>query len=436
MRAFSLAVSATAVSFFGALAAAQDYPEITAPALLPIGENQTELFTPPLPPDDEDYVDESVAARLAKRSPPAGAYICDAINWKGTCKTYPVSPYVCQNYPATGSSSIGPPQGWQCKLFYGPNCQLGTGTDGKLTYPGIPNVATTYNKAGAPTSFMCRECSDVPGGSPCVNNNAPDFYFAQAKYGYGGVKDFQDKPTEQAKTNSSRSRRPATPKTKDAKSTLKRKQPDDEEKSQKPSKPAKKQKQTSIKADEDLAPSEDSKPVIINRAPVLQLWAACISQKLYPKLSWDTHLSIGSAISALCAVSKGRAIGKIDQADPDKKAKKDKKKRAAEQAAEDEVEVMGFRLLLKDGSAIVSGKPQKANEELLIKKYGEEDYERVKKTMEEAIDSFEGKAKKGELSRTAFHMYEKIRPTVQHGQGGWGKKGELKLESIRELADR
>ncbi|KIW64007.1 hypothetical protein PV04_08967 [Phialophora macrospora] len=255
------------------------------------------------------------------------------------------------------------------------------------------------------------------------------------------LEDFEDKPVKE-EANTSKSRRPGTRKSKDAKPSAKRKQTEDEGKGQETPRPAKKQKQkqkqASIKPDEDATPAEESKPVIINRAPVLQLWAACVAQKLYPKLSWATHLSIGSAISTLCAISKGRAIGAIDQAadDPEKKAEKEKRKRSAQKSADDEVDVMSFKLLLKDGNAIVSGKPQKANEALLMKKYGEADYKRTKAAMEEAIDDFEAKAKKGELNRAAFHMYEEFRPSVQHGQGGWGKKGELRLEKIGELAEK
>jgi hypothetical protein len=254
------------------------------------------------------------------------------------------------------------------------------------------------------------------------------------------LEDFEDKPVKEKANISKSRRRPSTPETTNTKTSAKRKQPGDEEKPPKTARPTKKQKQkqASIKPDEDVTPAEDNKPVIINRAPVLQLWAACVAQKLYPRLSWATHLSIGSAISTLCAISKGRAIGAIDQAadDPEKKAEKEKRKRSAEKEANDEVEVMSFKLLLKDGNAIVSRKPQKANEALLIKKYGEADYNRTKAAMEEAIDAFEAKAKKGELNRTAFHMYEEFRPSVQYGQGGWGKKGELRLEKIRELAER
>ncbi|OAP65751.1 hypothetical protein AYL99_01723 [Fonsecaea erecta] len=249
--------------------------------------------------------------------------------------------------------------------------------------------------------------------------------------------DFDTKNGSRAKPRNPKPTRPATPPTKkesDPRSKRKSKQSEVE------ARPIKKQKQkqTSIKPDEDLPPEENSKPVIINRAPVLQLWAACVSQALYPALPWSTHLSIGSAISTLCAISKGRAIGTMDKPsddNPTERAKKERKKRAAEESADDEVNVMRFRLLLKGGNAVVSGKPQKANEALLKGKFGSGDeYERIKRAMEEAIASWKNKGQEEEaLNVKAFHMYEEFRPSVQSGQGGWGRKGQLSPEKIRAV---
>jgi hypothetical protein len=243
------------------------------------------------------------------------------------------------------------------------------------------------------------------------------------------LEDFTDKEPQEEKAGSPKPKR--TNVKKSPKASSKRKGTDDGEEAPF----EKKQKQAPTKTDEDTGSSESSKPVIINRAPVLHLWAACVAEKLYPNLSWTTHLSIGSAISALCAVSKGRAIGKIEAPsdDPDTKAATKKKKEAAKEGADEEVEVMGFKLQLKDGRALVLGKPQKGVEELLRKKY-REDYERVRKTMREAVRMFKSTAEREELSRTAFHMYEEFRPSVQRGQGGWGKRGELRLEKVMEVA--
>ncbi|EXJ55491.1 hypothetical protein A1O7_08418 [Cladophialophora yegresii CBS 114405] len=199
----TLATVAVAIFAFRASVAAQAIPEITAPGMPPMSDNQTWMITPPLTPDDEDYIDESDYARLMKRAPPAGSYICDGTNWGGKCKWTPMTDYQCLDYPANAASSFGAPQGWQCKIFYSKGCTPGTGTDGKLTYPGTPNLGATYNRKDKPGSYMCRMCNTASGDHPwlenpytlytdddvffgSVNNNAPDFYFAQVKYGYGG----------------------------------------------------------------------------------------------------------------------------------------------------------------------------------------------------------------------------------------------------------
>ena len=39
-----------------------------------------------------------------------------------------------------------------------------------------------------------------------------------------------------------------------------------------------------------------------------------------------------------------------------------------------------------------------------------------------------------ELNRVGFRLYERFRPEVPEGAQGWGAKGELRLERIREAA--
>lgn len=46
---------------------------------------------------------------------------------------------------------------------------------------------------------------------------------------------------------------------------------------------------------------------------------------------------------------------------------------------------MGFHLKLTDGHALVGGKPKKANEQVLIKKFGEAEYKRVKESFPRCI---------------------------------------------------
>ncbi|KIX00063.1 uncharacterized protein Z518_10990 [Rhinocladiella mackenziei CBS 650.93] len=209
-----------------------------------------------------------------------------------------------------------------------------------------------------------------------------------------------------------------------------------------PSPPVKKQRQSRLtKPDKTtskvVSPSASAsakpKPILINRSPVLQLWSACVAQKLHPDLSWPTSIAVGSAIATFCAISKGRAIGTIEPSSTTKEEKAERR-RQDQVKSEREVTVMGFKILLpkEDGVVLALGKRKPGNEGALKAKFGdEENYARLKNTMEAAIEKWSGR--EDELGKKAFGMYEKFRPSVQSGQGGWGRKGELKLETIEEV---
>ncbi|USW58061.1 hypothetical protein Slin15195_G113800 [Septoria linicola] len=246
-------------------------------------------------------------------------------------------------------------------------------------------------------------------------------------------------PTTRSKTNGS-SQQPVKPAPPASTTSTKRKAPSTEPvPAKKPKKEPTKQAKiepetgeldTNIEDDDNADNDNQEETVTINRAPVLELWSACVTQTLYPSLAWNTCLSAGSAISTLAAISKGRAIGKIDKPDQTDQAAKQQKRREQESELE-ELDVMSFHLKLKDGEVMVGDKPKKGNEEALSKKYGgEEVYENVKKTMMDALDSWKGKEE--ELGKRGFHMYEDFRPSVAAGQKGWGRKGTLSLKTVRD----
>jgi len=180
--------------------------------------------------------------------------------------------------------------------------------------------------------------------------------------------------------------------------------------------------------DNDSEPSEVNQDILINRAPVLEPWAATVTSFIYPKLSWDTCLSAGNAISTLCAISKGRAIGAIER--PDTSTGEQKRRQRSGDDQLDELEVMGFHLKLKDGYALVRDKPKKPNEAALEKKFGEAAYKQAKEAFQDALKSWSGREE--ELDAQAFHHYEVFRPTVAKGQKGWGRKGVLNLQTVKE----
>lgn len=177
--------------------------------------------------------------------------------------------------------------------------------------------------------------------------------------------------------------------------------------------------------------------IVINRAPVLELWASCVAQFLHPSASWETCLSVGGAVATITAISKGRSIGKIDKPDPgDAQKKREDRKAKAKKEGFDELEVMSFKLNLdKDRQALVGGKAKKAGEQALIQKYGgAEQYEKVRDTFQDALDFWKGREE--DLNHRAFHFYEDFRPSVKPGQQGWGRKGQLSLQRIRDVVAR
>lgn len=206
-------------------------------------------------------------------------------------------------------------------------------------------------------------------------------------------------------------------------------------------KPPPKRTKTSLKPsanpkDEPTAEDNDSKPIIINRAPVLQLWAASIAHFTYPRLSWETCLSVGSAVSSICAVTKGRSIGTVPEIDESNAKQEERKKNKNKQKDLDEIEIMHFKLKLKEGLAIVGSGPKgkPGSKDALKKKFGEEQYEKAKDAFDDALKSWKGE--EDELNKKAFHFYEQFRPDVSKGQKGWGRKGELSLETVKTTVQK
>lgn len=183
------------------------------------------------------------------------------------------------------------------------------------------------------------------------------------------------------------------------------------------------------KPDESESESETKDIIFINRAPVLDLWASCVTRFMYPDLEWKTCLSAGSAISALCAVAKGKAIGTVGDRS---EASKDDSKQKKEGDDTENISVMSFNLQVRDGLVLVGGNRKKDNEEAQRKKFGADEYERLKGVFKEVLSTW--KDDREGLHKIAFGFYEKFRPNVAAGQKGWGRKGELSLSKIREVA--
>ncbi len=170
--------------------------------------------------------------------------------------------------------------------------------------------------------------------------------------------------------------------------------------------------------------------ILVNRAPVLTLWAAVVAERL--GFDWDEALSLGKALAGLNAQAKGQRLGIFAPRAPSDveraRAETERKKRLT-------VALMG-RLIpvthTPDGlRALAKERPitPESVERYLRSKFSDH-YETVLAAMRELAEAFEPE----ELAEVAFSLYEQFRPEVPEGVRGWGAKGELRLDRIRGLA--
>jgi hypothetical protein len=175
----------------------------------------------------------------------------------------------------------------------------------------------------------------------------------------------------------------------------------------------------------------DPETILVNRAPVLTLWAAVVAERLgYDR---EAALSLGKAVAGLNAQTKGRALGiykpaeKIEGAPP-------KKVGLGEELW---IELLGRPVPAKNTKqgvrAVVEDKPIEPEgvERYLTDKFGSA-LQTVIRAMEALATAFDPK----ELAARAFPLYERFRPEIPAGVSGWGVKGELDLNLIRSLAKK
>jgi len=163
----------------------------------------------------------------------------------------------------------------------------------------------------------------------------------------------------------------------------------------------------------------------INRAPVLTLWAAVVAERRgAPR---DVALTLGRAVAGLNAYSKGVRLGILKPSEkPPARPIGVRKVRT--------VVLLGRQISVAetpDGlRAIAKGQPVKPESvaRYLENKFGDA-LEPVRQDLQRLAASF----KPHELEAEGFHLYERFRPEVPAGEGGWGAKGLLDTARIHAL---
>jgi hypothetical protein len=170
------------------------------------------------------------------------------------------------------------------------------------------------------------------------------------------------------------------------------------------------------------------RPILINRAPVLTLWATTVAERL----GFDQYeaLSLGRAVAGLTAQSKGQRLG-IYKPVPQEL----KKARARKRGEEFLIEICGRSVPAVNTPqgvrAVTKNKPIEAKsvERYLESKFGES-LGAARAAMRDLAEAFRPE----QLSKIAFSLYERFRPAIPEGVTGWGAKGRLDLDRIRSLA--
>jgi hypothetical protein len=168
--------------------------------------------------------------------------------------------------------------------------------------------------------------------------------------------------------------------------------------------------------------------ILINRAPVLTLWATTVAERL--GFNRDEALSLGKAVAGLTAQSKGRRLGIYKPA-----LQEIKKARARKRGEEFFVEIAGRQVPAVNTEegvrAVIKDKPIAAPgvEHYLESRFGES-LAAVRDAMRDLAKAFRPE----ELSQQAFRLYEQFRPAIPEDATGWGAKGRLDIGLIRSLA--
>lgn len=167
--------------------------------------------------------------------------------------------------------------------------------------------------------------------------------------------------------------------------------------------------------------------VMINRAPVLTLWAVVVAERL--GFERDEALTFGKAVAGLNAQSKGRSLGIF-------KPGHEKTRQPAKSGVGEEfwVQMCGRAVPAVETEtglrAVVRDRPIEPSS---VAKYLETKFGSDLDEVRGAMTALAMSMNPSELANRAYGLYEQFRPEIPAGKRGWGAKGQLDLGLIRSL---
>ncbi len=173
-----------------------------------------------------------------------------------------------------------------------------------------------------------------------------------------------------------------------------------------------------------------TRTIEVNRAPVLTLWAAVVAERL--GFGRDEALTLGRAVAGLNAHTKGVRLGLFTPSAPRDVKERSKKMTAGETL---HVDLLGRAV---PATATADGLRALAKEKPIspesVARYLEGKFGPALPAARAAMERLARSLPPERLAGEAFRLYERFRPEVPAGAGGWGAKGTLDLQRIESLA--
>jgi hypothetical protein len=171
--------------------------------------------------------------------------------------------------------------------------------------------------------------------------------------------------------------------------------------------------------------------ILVNRSPVLTLWATIVARNLYTKLDLPEALSLGNAVAAKMAKAKGTDLGIFSDG-----ATEDGQEQSKDNCEEffDLLGVTVFAAKTDVGiRAKVNGQIHDPNKTwALLKRRFQESLGFVMAKMDEAAKSA---GSPEELQASAYRFYMHIRPHIAEGTKGWGACGHFETARLSNFFD-
>lgn len=168
--------------------------------------------------------------------------------------------------------------------------------------------------------------------------------------------------------------------------------------------------------------------IIINRAPVLTLWAAVVAERLgHPA---ETALTLGRAVAGFAARVKARSLGREEH----KADRNGETTRQRVEAVTKPAFLLGkeIRLLPNEDGELRAAEGDQPSDPVAVRRYLTKAFGDHLADVRSAMEELAGRYEPAELNRVGFRLYETFRPEVPPGNEGWAKKAVLDTDKIRE----